>query len=315
MLSRRQKFAVSATALFSTLLLSGALASADDVVGRVKGASQGLFAGKPRPILSILAAQGNKPMQVGLPLIDDANPQKGAREDMVTLVKGFKPGDYVKITYAMAGAPPGAVMSAIVPYTLKPGEEEANAFIFAQTYDRREGKQTYTMVDVRKFEQPLTLMIPNHKDKNGDMSADPEMAATVGALKEGDVILVDAVNTQPKPSIKHIELYTAPQSGKVVKIDDPADLDGNKTASVDIDADGKTITAFVPGKIDGKKFTVDNKVMGELKKVHKDGEVTFRTTDENGKTFLRAIAPAKGAAHAAAGSSTEKEKPETKPAK
>ena len=152
----------------------------------------------------------------------------------------------------------------------------------------------------KNLTKSITFVIPNKKDAtSGDLAPDPELLADAGKIKAGDVVLIDATNTHPHPTVKSIEVYTAPQPGHFVKSKEEDGEGGQKNTVAEIEADGKTINAIVPGHLDGKKWVPDTKVLGEVKRLTSNIDVMFRVTDDNGKTWLRGIEKAAKQTHAA----------------
>lgn len=276
--------------------------SAEDVIARFDGDGRVQY----RLVVAATVMTNGRGMRLSLPNNDEKQSKYDPKTDLLAIVTSLKRGDYFKATYAVQNNT--AMVSALSVYAMKPGEELLNGFVFNESYDKKEGKLNYQMVDVKKFDQVITFVIPNKKDPaSGDMAPDPELLADAGKFKAGDVVLIDAIPGRPHPQIKSIELYTAPQPGYFIKSSEQKDGAGQSVTAAEIEADGKTITALVPGHLDGKKWVTDLKVLNEVKRLRPKSDVMFRASDENGKTWLRAIAMAPKQINHVSG-------PETKPA-
>lgn len=262
---------LAAVAAVLLLLPTSRLAHADDVIARFETANRVQY----RLVIGALAVMNGREIRLTVPNNDEKQSKFDPKSDLLSIVKGLKTGDVVKATYALQNNM--AMLSALAVYPLKPGEDLPNGFIFNESYDKKEGKFDYQMVDVKKFDQVVTMAIPNKKDPtSGDMAPDPDLLAAAGKLKPGDVVLIDSVPSTTHRQIKSIELYTEPQPGYFVKSKEEKNENGQTETSVEIEADGKTITAFVPGHLDGKKWVADTKVLGEVKHLRPKSDVTFR---------------------------------------
>lgn len=280
-------------------------ADADDVIARFEGDGRVQY----HLVVGATAVIKGMGIRLTIPNSDEKQSKYDPQKALLDIVTPLKRGDYIKVTYAMQNNV--AMVSALALYPMKPGEDLLNGFIFNESYDKKEGKFDYQMVDVKKFDQLYTMVIPNKKDPtSGDMAPDPDLLAAASKLKPGDVVLIDSVAGQTHRQIKSIELYTEPVPGYFLKSKEEKSENGQTETSVEIEADGKTITAFVPGHLDGKKWVADLKVLGEVKHLRPKSDVMFRASDDNGKTVLHAIAMSpKQAKHTNA-----ETQPETKPA-
>lgn len=264
-------------------------AKAEDkiVVAKIVDGKTEMFDGKPHVVIIVQSVDGKK-MTFGIKNVDDQKYTANPDPDILSAVKQAGPGGIVKISYYANGSGP-TMANNIEPYNLQPGEEQANGFVFQETYDHREQNADYTYVDVKRFEQLFTFMIPNMKDASGDMVPQPDLMAAFGKFKQGDVVLLDVMQGRPKPIVTNVEAYTAPQTG-TLKGTKTAELQGNKTTEADIDVSGTPVTAMVPGHLDGKHWTVDGKVLAELRRIRPNTPVTFRAAaGDDGTMLLRDI--------------------------
>jgi translation initiation factor IF-1 len=112
----------------------------------------------------------------------------------------------------------------------------------------------------------------------------------VGKFKTGEPVYIQAAGRSAVVSM--IFPFKDPQFGKVTKVSQ-VEVEGGKTSSVDIETDdGKTLTAMVPGKMNGKRFVPDSVLMNMTHSMKPGTEVQVTTRDDNGKTYLVEIARA-----------------------
>ena len=90
-------------------------------------------------------------MNLAVPNVHDDKPNFEPKPEIATVVKALKAGDFIKVTYAMDKNT--AMLQTVAAYPLKAGEELPNGFVFNETYEKKEGKIDYQMVDAKKFDQ------------------------------------------------------------------------------------------------------------------------------------------------------------------
>jgi hypothetical protein len=295
--------AVGLLCLFSGEAL--AIVKDDAAVGRLDSASVMRYRGRMRYVLTLDTVDG-KVIRVGVQNKDAPNSQDEAykadpQTELVDQIKAVAPGDIVKLEYTME-EDGTYMMKSIAPYPMEPGMELPNAYLFKEMYDHTEQTATKTLVDLKRFDDVVTFSLPAKKDSSGAMAPDPELVAALGKLKEGQIVLVDATPGSPNRILRSIEPYNTPQTGKITSIK-LTEVDGNKTTAAEIDVDGTPVTVVVPGKLDGKRWVVDSKVLSKLRNFRPGANVTFRIITDNGTSYLRDIkaapkvtAPAKEAA-------------------
>jgi hypothetical protein len=289
-----------------SLFLFASQAFADTtVVARLDGAGNLQMGGKPRLVVAVDTIAG-KHLQIGVENKKEDIAKADPKSELLDQIKSVAPGDIIKLTYAVDDKDKWLKLVRIEPYPMQPGMELPNAYIFHEMYDHTDEQKTHTLVDVKRFDDLLTFAIPVKKDASGAMVADPDLVATIGKIKDGQVVLIDSSGGSPHPMIHGIEVYNAPRTGTIKEIK-PADLNGNKTTEADIEVDGSTVTVLVPGKmVDGKHWVVDSKILGLLHHFKAGATVTFRTVDDGGTTLLRDIKAAPKPAEVAKSNSGNK---------
>lgn len=207
--------------------------------------------------------------------------------DIQTTVDKLQKGDVVKMTLA----PWNGMMAIdyIKKIDVKPAEETPHGFVFQESYTDP-NNSAETLIRVTKFGESYELRIQDVRDEKGKAQTDPALADTVSKLKGGEPVYVVAAGRPPIVSM--IFPYKDPQTGKVTKVSQ-VEVDGGKTSAMDIETnDGKSVTALVPGKMNGKRFVPDSMLMNQTHSLKPGTEVQFTARDDNGKTYLVEIARA-----------------------
>ncbi len=268
-----------------------ALAKDDAAVGKLVSADAMQYRGRMRYVLTLATVDG-KALRIGVENKKAANGKDEVyKPDPETKsldqIKAVSPGDIVKIAYTIEDDGTN-MMKTIAPYPIQPGMELPNAYLFKEMYDHTEQTETSKWVDLKRFDDVITFSMPTKKDASGAMAPDPDLVAAIGKLKEGQIVLIDATSGTPNPILLSIEPYNTPQTGKITAIK-PTEINGNKTTEADIDVDGSPVTVVVPGKLDGKRWILDSKVLRKLRSFRPGTNVTFRVVTDDGTSYLRDI--------------------------
>ena len=217
------------------------------------------------------------------------------------VVRGLKKGDTVKIE--LDDTKPRPFVTYAKPYKLKPGETDPKAYLFENTFRKEEGRASYTAVVLSRFDEHTTVAVQQKRDKEGDMASDTAILDLLQKLKTGEVVEADIREGGRTPVLVSLERYAPPQNGKFVKMAEQ-DVEGQKAPAVELQRDGKPVTALVAGKMQGQRWVADAKVLAAAKKLKPDAEVVFRARDDDGKLLLKEIEPAPKATDDSAASST-----------
>jgi hypothetical protein len=205
-------------------------------------------------------------------------------------VNALQKGDPIKIR--LDDSRPKPMVTYLKKYDLKPGEENPKTFVFENFFQQGEGRQAYTAVVLSKFDEFKTVAVPQKKTKEGQAEPDAEIGALLPELKTGDVVEAEIRNGQPVPVLVSLERYSPPQTGKFLKLVEEDVAEGQKGSAVEIDQGGKTVKALVQGKLQGKKWVTDGKVLAAARKLKPEAEVVYRTRTEGEKLWLKEIEPA-----------------------
>ena len=262
------------------------------------------YQGKQVMVLAFEPLTGGRPVELVVP-----NRDMGARGDkfdpvpqVADVVRGLKRGDVMKIE--LDDTKPRPFVTSARPYKLKPGESEPNAYVFENTFRKEEGRSTYTAVVLSRFDEHTTFAVQQKRDKDGDMASDADIIALLQKLKTGEVVEAEISGGVGRtPILTSLERYAPPQTGKFVKVSEQ-EVEGQKAPAVELEREGKPVTAVVAGKMQGKRWVPDAKVLAAAKKLKPDAEVVFRARDDDGKLWLKEIEPAPRPAEEAAPSRT-----------
>jgi hypothetical protein len=216
---------------------------------------------------------------------------------VLDVVRALKKGDVIRIE--LDDSKPRPYVVDAKPYKLKPGETDPKAYVFENSFRKEEWRSTYTAVVLSRFDEHTTYAVQQKRDKDGDMSSDPAIIGLLPKLKTGDVVEAEVKPGGPTPVLTNLERYAMPQNGKFVKVTEQ-DVDGQKAPAVELERDGKAVTAVVAGRLQGKRWVPDPKVLAAAKKLKPDAEVVFRARDDDGKLWLKEIEPAPKAAEESA---------------
>jgi hypothetical protein len=249
------------------------------------------YQGKPVMLLQLEPLTGGRPVELVVP-----NRDMGARSDkfdpvpqVADVVRGLKKGDTIKIE--LDDSKPRPFVTYAKPYKLKPGEAEPNTYVFENTFRKEEGRSTYTAVVLSRFDEQTTFAVQQRRDKDGDMASDVTILNLLQKLKTGELVEAEIKEGGRTPVLTSLERYAPPQQAKFVKMAEQ-EVEGQKAPAVELQRDGKPVTALVEGKMQGKRWVADAKVLSAAKRLKPDAEVVFRARDDDGKLWLKEIEPA-----------------------
>jgi hypothetical protein len=294
---------------------------APPVVIKYLGSQKTRHQGKEVLMVSGVTAIGGK--QVTLPIPNSDKDKYSPNERMDETVKQIKPGDYV-LTETKTEDYNKVWLTKFEAYKVKEGEEQPNNFIFQDSYPQKQGDKEVQVVALYKFGIYIDTVLPARRDDSSkQMVTDPNMLATVGKFKKGDIVEAE-IRTGNPPVVQSIDPYKPAQEAKMVKMTEADVTEGVKGPAVEVDQGGKMMTLLIPGKMAGQKWMPDTKVAGTAKGFKPGAAVMVKTREADGKTFLKEIkaapkAPVAGKAPAAGrspvagkGSAGKEKEPEMK---
>ena len=256
------------------------------------------YQGKPVMLLGVEPLEGGRPVELIVPNRDRNGDKFDPIPQVADTVRGLKRGDVIKIE--LDDTKPRPFVREARPYKLKPGESEPNTYVFENTFRKEDGRSTYTAVVLSRYDEQMTVAVPQRRDKEGDMVSDTQMLGLLQQLKTKELVEAEIREGGRTPTLTRLERYSPPRNGKFVKVTEE-EIEGQKAPAVELTgADGKPVTAIVDGRMTGKRWSADNRVLGAARKLKPDTDVVFRLRDEGGKQYLKAIEPAPKAEDTAA---------------
>ena len=101
----------------------------------------------------------------------------------------------------------GIVIHTVNIYTPKLGEGDPFVFVFTGQTQQTVGKETFTVVNVKKYFQTSTFAVPNARDAAGKPAPLPRMMTVLEGLKAGDLVEIAAESSGKPPMMSLIKPY------------------------------------------------------------------------------------------------------------
>jgi hypothetical protein len=276
------------------------------VVIKFLGSQKVRVQGKEVLVVSGVTAMGGK--QVTLPIPNKEKDKYTPNERMEEVAKQLKPGDYA-VTETKTEEYNKVWLSKFEPYKATAGEEQQNNFIFQDTYPQKDGDKEVQVVALYKFGNYVDTVLPTRKDESSkQMVTDPDMLATVGKFKKGDIVEAEIRPGKP-PVVQSIDPYKPAEEAKMGKMTEADVAEGVKGPAVELDQGGKPVTLLIPGKMAGQKWVPDLKLAGLAKGFKPGAAILVKSREAGGKMYLKEIKAAPKAPVAA----KEKEPVASKP--
>jgi hypothetical protein len=101
----------------------------------------------------------------------------------------------------------------IGPFDAAPGEASPRGFIFRGTAHQQIGKWSYATLELEKFRQRTSLLIPNRTAPDGRSISDTRIMGELAALKPAAVVEVWSSTFNGMQFVEHVEAYLPPRAG------------------------------------------------------------------------------------------------------
>jgi hypothetical protein len=249
-----------------------------------------LYQGKPVMVLAVEPLSGGGRQMELVVKNKDMNKREYDPVLNTDNVNALQKGEAVKIE--LDDSKPKPMVTYLRKYDLKPGESDPRAYRFMSSYRKGDGAQSYTAVVLGKFDESTTVAVPAKKVKEGQAEAGEDIEKLLAELKPEELVEAEVRAGGAVPVLVNLERYAAPQTGKFLKLSEEDVAEGQKGSAVEIEQDGKTVKALVPGKLQNKKWVSDPKVMGAARKLKADAEVVYRARKDGDTLWLKEIEPA-----------------------
>jgi hypothetical protein len=221
--------------------------------------------------------------------------RRGGSEDVVPdpnvldLLKALKPGDIVEITGTDVDE--HHVLTAIVRYKPKPGEDEPGVFVFKRQTTLKVDTAAYAAVALCKLAEMGTLLLPHAKDSKGRLVPDAALTEAVGAFKEGDLVVVQFDTVGASRILRSIEAYTAPLQAEFARYT-PKGKDDKSCATVEVKTDSGSQTLRIPNyrNADGYSFA-DRAITAVASKLNPGDLVQYRLRGTDSSAALSLLRP------------------------
>lgn len=261
---------------------------APPVVIKFLGSQKMRYQGKEVLMVAGQTAIGGKRVMLAIPNND--NDKYSPNERMEEATRELKPGDYALTETTTKDYK--TWLSRFEAYKAREGEEQPNAWIFQDSYPQKNGDREVQVVALYKFGNYVDTVLPMRRDETSkQMITDPDMLATVGKFKKGDVVEAEIKAGRP-PTVQSIDPYKPAQQATMGKMTEAEVAEGVKGPAVELDQGGKTVTLPIPGRMAGQKWVPDQKLVGMAKANRPGAAVMVKTREAGGKIFLKEIKPA-----------------------
>jgi hypothetical protein len=265
------------------------------------------YLGRPVMVLAVEPIDGGRPVELIVPNRGWDDPKNGKYDPIPQVaenVRNLKRGDVIKIEVEHPTQQQGRpLVREAKRYTVKPGEGEPNTYVFKSNFRNKEGRSNFMAVVLSRFDEQTTVAVQQHRDKEGDMVSDPAILELLGKLKGGELVEAEIKDGGGRtPMLTSLERYAPRQNGKFLKMTE-VDVDGQKAPAVELQREGKPVTTTISGKLQGKRWTPDPRILSAARKLKPDTDVTFRARDDDGRLILKDIEPAPKQADATAAAS------------
>lgn len=254
---------------------------------RFVAAKETMVSGQKRTAVLLTKLNGSGQVQTVIGAKDPKSP-KDQNPEIEATVDKLQKGDVVQATLGSWNGM--TTIQALKKIEVKPAEENPHGFVFQEFYN--EPGSGAPVVRLTKFGESYEVTFPTVKGDKGKLDFDPAMVDAVQKFKTGEALYVQLEPGRGMPVAMEMFPYKDPQTGKVTKASEE-EVDGGKTPALDIESsDGKTVTALVPGKVNGKRFVPDSHLAQAARGMKPGTDVVFLTRDDNGKNYLVEIAKA-----------------------
>jgi hypothetical protein len=210
---------------------------------------------------------------------------------VMDLLKSLKPGDVVNIKGSELDG--HHVLTFIDAYKPKVGEDEPGVFVFKGRTSQKIGAQSYAAVNVSKYFQSATVLIPHAKDASGKMVPDAALSAEIAKLNVGDAVFVQAEVLGQNVVLRAIQPYQAPLKAEFVKYTQKKANDDNSFALVDVKTDSGAQTMRIPSvKVPSGSIVADAGLVSAASSLKAGQTVEYRARTDSVATWVVFLRPA-----------------------
>jgi len=210
----------------------------------------------------------------------------------VDLLKTLKKGDLLEVTYQRGTSENQFIR--MDRYHLQPGEEDPDAWVFVKVEEETAGRETITVVTVRKLDQRARIIVPVRRTEDGRMAADDALVLKLAGIKMGELVEVDARTAGGKAYLEGIWRFSPPVRGEFIKlIEEPGDPP--TPMGLQISTGGETQTFLLPVVQRGDKKIPDPRLATAAAGLKAGDEVEVKTRSAGGQEVAARITRLKAA--------------------
>lgn len=257
------------------------------LVLKFENAARQRYLGHDVLLVSGFSLNDGRPLQVAVPNEDEKSGKFAPRDTLNSTIKSLKPGDLALIEIEKKDRE--LWLKKIDQYKAVPGEEQPNVYKFYESYTKKEGDVDVAYVTLIRLGTHFDAII-NMKRDGKTFTPDPDLKEKADKFKKDDLVEVELQPAQPMPIVLAIDAYKPPEEAKVTKLGE-SEVEGNpKYPTLELEQDGKAVSLPLLGKLMGKKFVADPRLVQQVHALKPGTNVLFRTREVGGKTYLRDIA-------------------------
>jgi hypothetical protein len=243
-------------------------------------------------LLRVTPKYGGAVQEIIIPNNTEAGRRADPQAALMNPLKGCQAGDFLKVTTVKKQG--RDVLSAVGKYSLKPGEDDPEAYEFVRVTGPKVGGENSQAVVLRKLEKEQTVLVPNTKDAQGQAVPDERIAAQVRKLKEGDFVDVEVTRSGGEAYLRSIYPYQAAVSASFVKMGSEKVAGGSALSTVELKQGEQTVVVCLPASSPGGP--ADPVMMSKVRQLRAGQAVLYKAIEEDGKKWLTSIRPAPVAA-------------------
>ena len=200
-------------------------------------------------------------------------------------LKNATPGSFLDVQTKMVNGK--ATLVSAAAYTARPGEDEPNVYAIVKRTTYRYLGADVPALSVTKFKKPSQLVLAASKDKDGNVTPNPDMRRTLDSLKDTDSVEVQTQTTSLKPGVfilKSLKVYVPWERAQFSKLTKKT-FQGDDYTALEVLTNGDTLQMLMNAKDEGI-------LMGVLNKIKHGEDLLYRSKAVDDVTWVTEVKPA-----------------------
>lgn len=235
---------------------------------------------KPRVVLLATKVEGGPVVSLLLPEKDP-----DGKVDMGVLRSSW-PGSLLEVTCTnTAGAP---TVSALKAYESKWGEEEDGVFVYRGRGEGKLGRVATVSVELTRYLQPATVLVPLTRGKDGNQAPDAEMLKTLEGIQAGDLVKFETRRVGDQLVLRSIEYFEPYRQVSFLRILRQK-VGDKELPAVEVSEGDETLPLLLDP--DGKDYSKMTAVLG---KCRLGSNLLIRSSKDDKGNWLTAVKPMPG---------------------